>query len=289
MFQRILKPSSFLLKRSSILFSTGILSFGFYHVGKSYQLESPMTSTSLPVNPYNLSEMKEYLTGVIYKKCISLSYPDQEDETKEKNHLLSLIGLGVRQVTLLYIPVYTMGLYIDETTKSRILSSSMWKQEYSSVKLVKGHPQSKWFLSNLLEKGNGLCLVLENVRRVDGPHLRTGFIRFLMNRLYENKEIFDKEEFDQIYSDLDEFKSRFPTGYIESGNRIYFTRLPNGYLRVEFPDSQLSEKSWEVKNEKIANWFFEGYLNPTSPISPPLYESVSIGLQDVLCTSFPFK
>ncbi len=208
-----------------------------------------------------------------------VSYQSTPDTT-ETVQSCELLGLGVRQVTFMYFNAYAMGLYLDKDVVRSLKNSSRWKQEFVKEKILKSCPESKFFFSDLLRRGQGITLLLQTARTTDAPHLRNGFVKFLTQRLSIEKS-FTKQEQSSVLEALDSLRAQFPSGTFKQGNRILITRLPSGYLQLSFPDSAQKTR-FVIENKYLSNWFFEGYLNAKSPISPALLASVAEGLEKLL-------
>ena len=226
---------------------------------------------------------KEPASGLTFPKAMTLSYGDGNSGGR----LNTLVGIGIRQVTFMGFNAYAMGLYLDSESLDKIKAQSRWTQEFKAGKLTPSNPESTFFLSSLLQDGQPLTLVVQTCRTTDAPHLRNGFIKFLTNRLHEEKLPLAERE--QVLEKLDAFRSDFPAGSFKQGYRIFATRLSNGHLRMSFPDhpltdtktggSNASERFLLIQDERLSRWFFEGYLRGPRPISPSLLESVSQGLE----------
>ncbi|KAI8927522.1 chalcone isomerase, partial [Entophlyctis helioformis] len=189
-----------------------------------------------------------------------------------------LVGQGIRQVTFLYVSVYTAGIYVNDALKKRIQSSSRWRQEYSADKLIKGEGEAKWFARDLVDGRNGseISLRIDPVRNTDGPHLRNGFVRFLTARLRQEEAGMSETERASFADALDAFRSLFPAGVVRPGQALVFTRLSDGRLRGEFNGAETGI----VANAALSQWVMEGYLHSQpAAISPFLVSSVAQGLE----------
>lgn len=128
-------------------------------------------------------------------------------------------------------------------------------------------------------------MLIQTARTTDAPHMRNGFIKFLTDRLSREVAL-EAETKTRVLADLDFFRAEFPAGSFKTGQRILATRLPNtGYLQMEFPDRP-DAKAFVVENALVGQWFFEGYLTTTRPISPALLQSVSQGLERLVKPQF---
>ncbi|KAL2919581.1 hypothetical protein HK105_200493 [Polyrhizophydium stewartii] len=195
-------------------------------------------------------------------------------------HRAELVGLGVRQVTLLRVSVYTAALYVDDQVRRRLRASSRWAQEFAADKLVAGQADARWFAHDLAaaDASGVVALRIEPVRNTDGPHLRNGFERFLNARLREEiqRGAFGDADQAAFARALDEFRALFPAGVIRKGTPLVFARLPGGRLHVEIEGRPVGV----VDSPVLAEWVIEGYLR-TPPISPPLVASAADGLQAI--------
>ncbi|XJO71037.1 hypothetical protein BDV3_000623 [Batrachochytrium dendrobatidis] len=200
-----------------------------------------------------------------------------DDQSKD----FQLLGLGVRQVTLLYLAVYTAAIYVDDSLTQRISRSTRWTQEFAQDKLVQNTSDSKWFVSDLVNGHPGeISLRIDPVRNTNGPHLRNGFVRFLTERQRQEtlKGTLDEKESAAFTKSLDDLRALFPSGAIMKGQVLVFTKLSDGRLHVSFNGREMGS----VNSPLLSKWVMEGYLRSDPVISPSLIASVAAGVNHVV-------
>ena len=193
----------------------------------------------------------------------------------------TLIGTGVRAVTFMNFHAYSMGFYLDASTR---LKSSRWQSEFAPSKWTSSNPESRnYYMNDLWKNSSGMSLIITPVRPTDGVHLRNGFLKLLENRL--KKEVAEKristDQKVEIDKALDRFKQLFPSKAIAKGTRIVFstTRDQGGLLC-----SIAGQEMGRIDSEMLAEWFFSGYLLGDE-ISPSFVKSVGHGLYSFIKTN----
>ncbi|KAH6581584.1 hypothetical protein BASA61_009003 [Batrachochytrium salamandrivorans] len=243
-------------------------------VGSSLLNTQALLGTAESSVPVTREFEVEPISGVKVPTHITIKHDGQDKD-------FELLGYGVRQVTLLYISVYTASIYTDQALRHHIANSARWTQEYVPSKLTKSNTESKWFIQDLVNGHKGeITLRLDPVRNTDGPHLRNGVVRFLTERQRQElqRHTITDQESAAFTLALDELRSLFPVGRIKIGQTLVFTHLRDGHLRVEFDGREMGI----VRNRHIANWVVEGYLRNKPPISPGLLSTAAASIERIV-------
>ncbi|KAI9352895.1 chalcone-flavanone isomerase-domain-containing protein [Obelidium mucronatum] len=197
------------------------------------------------------------------------------------NNSFSLVGLGVRQVTMLNFSVYVVGLYADAKAIAGIKGSPQWIKGYSPEALMTGSDNAFYMKDFVRRPGTELTLLIQPVRATTGTHLRQGFTRFLNARVVKDIKdgVFESE---QAKKDAEEavgtLEAKFPVGPIPKNARLYFTKTANNELRVQYNDRELAL----IKSEWLSQRFFEGYLAHEKPISDKFRKNVALAFEKLI-------
>ncbi|KAJ3037846.1 hypothetical protein HDV00_001261 [Rhizophlyctis rosea] len=97
-------------------------------------------------------------------------------------------------------------------------------------------------------------------------------MRFLTARLTQEDDELSEAEKTSILDAFDTLRAKFPAGRVAPGQAFIFTKTADGALRVEFE----GEESVLLRNQWVAERFFEGYLRAEKPISEkiPAYDDL---------------
>ncbi|KAI8610453.1 chalcone-flavanone isomerase-domain-containing protein [Chytriomyces sp. MP71] len=206
-----------------------------------------------------------------------LAVPTEKSLAGSQFHL---VGLGVRQVTLLNFNVYVAALYADEALLNAVKKADKWRKEYTPDTLINGSDNA-FYMKDLVRRRAELTLLIKTVRATTGTHLRQGFTRFLNARLAKDVKdgIFtDADEENAADAAIRELEAKFPKGAIDKEEEMWFTKTKNGELRVEFQGRELAI----VKSQWLSERFFEGYLAHEKPISNKFRKNVAESLQQIV-------
>lgn len=215
---------------------------------------------------------------------LTVSYATKKNhETIMVDSVFYLLGLGVRQVTLLAFNAYVVALYADQGSLAGIKHSKKWAS-YTPSAFLKG-VDSGFHVRDLVRRpGCELTLVIRPVRPTTGAHLRQGVTTLLRNALA--KDIKSKSGATTMTpedlkrhaeSAIKDLESKFPVGAVEKGQQLVFTKTADCALRLEFEGRELAV----VKSRWLAESFFEGYISHERPICNKLRYRVAEGLQAI--------
>ncbi|KAJ3204918.1 hypothetical protein HDU83_006143 [Entophlyctis luteolus] len=183
-----------------------------------------------------------------------------------KTHSFSLVGFGIRQVTLLNFNVYVAALYADKRALETIRNSARWQKDYSPVDIMLGTQDSFYMKDFVRAPKCEITLMIEPVRTTTGAHLRQGFTRFLNGRIVKDVKdgAFASEAQKRAAEEaIAELERIFPVGTIPKNSKLFFTKTEQDNLRIEYEGRQLAL----IKSPWLAHRFFEGYLSHEKPIS----------------------
>ncbi len=167
--------------------------------------------------------------------CDALAQPDMQIEPTSRKQVptlltinslpFQLIALGVRQVTLLYISVYTVALYAAKSgLEQKNLASMIDAEKY----FVKGAGAGV----NKFVHDNQLVLRIEPTRPVNGNHLKKGFLKLLETRLVDEVKDMSAIEIKAIQDDLARLRASFPSGELKMGSYFTFVKDKDQTLQV---------------------------------------------------------
>ncbi|KAJ3049606.1 hypothetical protein HK097_009425 [Rhizophlyctis rosea] len=248
-----------------------LITLGLTLGGATILSQTPYTRTDSLKTPLDASNsIEEPITKLPVPKTLTQTYGQPP-----KRLTLSLIGLGVRQVTFINFNAYTIGFYLSPTTCSRIQKSFKWRSDFSAKHLLDGDQQGEYFVRDLVRGEGEVAIRIDPTRNTDGPHLRNGFMRFLTARLAKEDDELSEVEKTAILEAFDSLRAKFPAGRVAPGQAFVFTKTQDGGLRVEFE----GEEFVTVNNRWVAERFFEGYLTAEKPISEKLRRSIAEGLE----------
>ncbi|KAI8805712.1 chalcone-flavanone isomerase-domain-containing protein [Cladochytrium replicatum] len=238
----------------------------------AWHLSSTLYADSSPP-PGNADEI-EPVTKRIIPRTVSVTFPGKASSPTT----LSLIGFGIRDVTMVRLAVYTVSLYGDAPLATHLKRSSVWRG-FSAASFLSEKattPQMRVLLDDLLDskRQHSLALRVEPVRTTNGAHLLGGFVRNLNARLNAQMESMSNKQKIAAVSAIDKFRAGFPAGVIRPGSVFLFTKR-GSTLRVEFEGMECVT----IENEWIAKEFIEMYLTPEKVISPVARGSMVQGLE----------
>ncbi|KAI9092166.1 chalcone-flavanone isomerase-domain-containing protein [Phlyctochytrium arcticum] len=194
------------------------------------------------------------------------------------SHPFNLLGLGVRQVTLLNINVYTIGFYINPVLAKRLGQDPVLRDIKNTKELTDS------VVERIVEGGPGeeIAIRIEPTRNTDGPHLRNGLLRMLSAQLAHEDTTATRatpplpvpSADPALLTALDTLRAAFPSGQVKKGQVMVFTRTSEGWLRMEYEGQEMCV----VRHRWVADRFVEGYLRGRKVISEKLRQSVVVGI-----------
>ncbi|KAJ3136171.1 hypothetical protein HK100_001988 [Physocladia obscura] len=177
-------------------------------------------------------------------------------------HNFSLLGFGVRAVTVLNFHVYVAALYADAAAVAALKSDSRWKS-FKPADLLSS-TDSGFHMKSLVRHSNTeLALIIEPVRQTTGVHLRQGFTRFLNARLAKDvrennfPSSADQAEAEKAIADLERL---FPVGTINKNERILFTKTADSCLRLEYQENGMQGTSSKHLAIRVLSWQLNQYI-----------------------------
>ncbi|KAJ3350098.1 Altered inheritance of mitochondria protein 18 mitochondrial [Allomyces javanicus] len=169
-----------------------------------------------------------------------------------------LLGLGARQVTILNLNVYVLGIYVPATTA---LPSNLTDPEA----ILDGD----------------VVLYLTPTRNTGAAHLRDGFVRTLLDA---SKAATTPEEREQYLDDINAFKTVFPKSNVTKGQVFLFHHAPKDQQITLMHDGQVQGT---VASPWLGTALLRAYLREKKPISPKARASIVQGLADGATTAVP--
>ncbi|TPX36287.1 hypothetical protein SmJEL517_g01641 [Synchytrium microbalum] len=265
---------------AAITATSAILLAYHYHLNPSiiYADAAPQHAEMADSISAKGGQRMEPTTKTLVPEFIKQHYADKLGASKsdEYCHEFHLIGVGVRTVTFLYIPVYVASLYTNMATVSSLRSLPKWKSGFSIDGFLKNQDGCIQELLNL--KGAEFSIRIEPVRNTNGAHLRNGCLRALDTKYNAEKSTMTDTERIEIRAALDKFASEFPVGTVKAGQVLAFTRKADGSFRFAFDGKELVT----IPNGWLSKRFFEVYLNPEKAPSEPLRKNVAEGIEKIL-------
>ncbi|KAG0308988.1 hypothetical protein BGZ98_005850 [Dissophora globulifera] len=186
-----------------------------------------------------------------------------------------LLGLGVRKITFLKVQVYVVGLYAkasdldDHNSRFRALPEV---QKFQRTDQASADTAFRAVIQTPIE----LILRIVPVRNTNGPHLRDGFTKSLVEAAKRQK--LSEPENEEAMDGINEFKNLLPKGKISSSQALLFRKSPDGSMKVQLDDEELGT----TRNRWVIETFFSAYLQGDHPISKKARDSIAEGIQDLL-------
>ncbi|TPX43619.1 hypothetical protein SeLEV6574_g04941 [Synchytrium endobioticum] len=259
---------------SSIRRSNGV--YAEHHQGHHEVGDSVPNQGGKRLEPVTKREVPEF---------IKQHYADKPNASKndEYCHEFYLIGLGVRTVTFLQIPVYIASFYTNMVAVTSLRSA----HKAAKLKSLAAGPDA--FLKNegnivrdiLSIDGAEYCVRVEPVRNTNGAHLRNGFMKPLNVKYKDQQPSMTEAQAKEVRAALDNFNSEFPSGTVKAGQVFAFTRKVDGSLRMWFDGKELVT----IPNRWLSDRFFEIYLLPEKTPSKSVRKSIAEGFQKVMSVS----
>ncbi|KNE62282.1 hypothetical protein AMAG_07516 [Allomyces macrogynus ATCC 38327] len=169
-----------------------------------------------------------------------------------------LLGLGARQVTILNLNVYVLGIYVPAATP---LPSTVTEPEAILA--------------------SDVVLYLTPTRNTGAAHLRDGFVRTLLDA---SKAATTPEEREQYLDDINAFKSVFPKSNVTKGQVFMFHHAPKDQQVTLVHDGQVQGT---VASPWLGTALLRAYLREKKPISPKARASIVQGLADMATVVVP--
>ncbi|KAJ2904415.1 chalcone-flavanone isomerase [Zalerion maritima] len=214
--------------------------------------------------------------------------PGNANTTSDGTVEYTLVGLGVRTVSFLQLPVYVVGLYIATQDIAGIQERLVKRVNPLASTLV---PSERKDLRKRLDEpppaGNELweealfpartALRITPVRNTDFPHLRDGFVRAITAR--KDPQETKDQRFGEVMRD---FKHSFNRGKLSQSSELLLQRDAMGKLLMSYVEAKGSGKRvlmGEIEDPRISRFLWLNYLTG-SVASPPARESIVQGMMD---------
>ncbi|KAG0361158.1 chalcone-flavanone isomerase-domain-containing protein [Gamsiella multidivaricata] len=186
-----------------------------------------------------------------------------------------LLGLGVRKITFLKVQVYTVGLYAKESDLDDHNSRFRALPEVQKFQRT-DHMSADTAFRAMVQTPIELILRIAPVKNTNGPHLRDGFTKSLMQAVKEQK--LSEPDNEEAMEGIMEFKNLFPKGKINTNQALVFRKSPDGSMKVQLDNEDLGT----IRNRWVIENFFLGYLQSDNPISEKARDSIAEGIQNLL-------
>ncbi|KAI9737513.1 MAG: Altered inheritance of mitochondria protein 18 mitochondrial [Cirrosporium novae-zelandiae] len=207
-----------------------------------------------------------------FPKTVTLPSKSSPIATEE----YQLLGLGIRKVSWLSIPVYVVGIYIPKSDIATLQACLVRQVNPAATALVPNeqdelrssllNPVTGPAIWEALLKDTGIRLAIRvaPVRNTDFPHLRDGWTRAIVRRVQRARtdEGPAAEYLDEKFGkSMVEFRQFWGGGSVKKGTPIYMTRDRQGVLEALTVDAngQL-EKRGEVEDERLSRILCLSYL-----------------------------
>jgi hypothetical protein len=189
----------------------------------------------------DLDHFKDPETDILFPSKIKVA-------SKTNIPALTLLGAGVRRVSILQVKVYSVGIYADLSNPNLRITPDMSAEEK---------------LAHVVK--NCACVIrIVPTRTTSYSHLRDAFTRNLQQRLIQAKKkgLLAPEDEQEVQSPLRKLKSLFPTTSIEKHQPfdIFLPEpMPGKPRSLVFRDLGAVENNW------VATEFIMSYVEGLSP------------------------
>jgi hypothetical protein len=211
----------------------------------------------------------------------------------------TLLGLGIRTVSLFSIQVYVVGMYVQTSSLSALQARMVKeinptgsaliageKDELRSVLLDAEKSYALWdrLLSDP-DSGLKTAFRVVPVKNTDFGHLRDGWVRAITSRTQSASKTGDSQFSDDSFGlamrnfkDLMQGKGKAPTGSI-----ILLTRDADGTLGVLYQGKDGKVEDFgSLKDERIARLVWLGYLGGKNVSSEPARRGIVEGVMELV-------
>lgn len=205
----------------------------------------------------------------------------------------SLLGLGVRSVTIATFKVYALGIYIADADKKlvpKILNSNFLKSTFIDTDSTKTHnenvkaalddPQKSTVLArNLLDGGVRMAAKFTPIKNTNLTFVREGIIKTLLNHpnAEENKDLLDKG--------IEELRNSFnKKGSFLKDDDLLMELKSDGSLQLTYMDNKHGEiyPMNIVKEPMIGRFLFSQYMSGPKPLSAACKDQITKTLVDLV-------
>jgi len=201
----------------------------------------------------------------------------------------TLVGLGLRTVTMFSIQVYLVGFYIATTDIARLqkhlvthvnpIATTLVQSERESLRTtLANHVQGEELWDRLLQDSGCRSLFrIVPVRDTSLAHMRDAFVTAATSR--GSQRDYTDQRFGQTVA---EFKRFFGHGKASRGQEILLCRDAPGTLAVMFgagPDIERSELG-KVEDERFSRMLWLNYLAGPKVASEPARHSIIGGIME---------
>lgn len=217
--------------------------------------------------------------------------PNEEEYT--------LIGLGIRTVSLFSIQVYVVGMYVQTASLAPLqarmvksinpLGSALIAGEKDELrkKLLDGEKSYELWDKLLSEKDSNLKTAFRvvPVKNTDFGHLRDGWVRGITAKMQAAQKAGDNAYSDDSFGEaMKDFKTLMQgKGKAPTGSIILLTRDGDGTLELLYQDKKGAlENFGKLKDERIARLIWLGYLGGKNVSSEGAREGVVEGVMELV-------
>ncbi|CCD24648.1 Aim18p NDAI_0D03340 [Naumovozyma dairenensis CBS 421] len=206
----------------------------------------------------------------------------------------SLLGVGVRSVTVVTFKVYALGIYVAD--KDKYMIPKLFNSNYLSKAFIdtfdstKSHAEnlrlalmdpvkSTILINELLDNGINLMAKISPMRNTNFNHLRDGMIRTIKKHPEAEK---NKEALDKGILDLRKAFNR--KGALDKDDDLYVQLLNDGALQLTFHSKKRDEffKLGRCEDPIIGRYLFSQYVSGPAPLSIMTRDAVVKGICDLV-------
>ncbi|KAI1632739.1 chalcone-flavanone isomerase-domain-containing protein [Biscogniauxia mediterranea] len=203
----------------------------------------------------------------------------------------TLVGLGVRTVSFLGIPVYMVGYYIATPDIAAIQSRLVKEINPIATTLVANEKEE--LRQALLDPKRGEALwedILADVRPrsvfrivpvrdTDFHHLRDGFVRAIQARSSQGERRADYAD-DAFAAGMRDFRALFNRGRVPKRREMLLCRDASGRLTITYDDGDKAVVVGTVDDERVSRLLWLNYLAGSKVASEPARTSIVDGIME---------
>jgi hypothetical protein len=211
----------------------------------------------------------------------------------------TLLGLGIRTVSLFSIQVYVVGMYVQTSSLSALqarmvksinpIGSALIAGEKDELRsaLLDGEKSYELWDKLLSEPELGLKTAFRvvPVKNTDFGHLRDGWVRGITSKVQAASKAGDERFNDETFGTaMKDFKALMAgKGKAPTGSVILLTRDADGTLGLLYQDKKGSlEDFGSLKDERIARLVWLGYLGGKNVSSEGARKGVVEGVMELV-------
>ncbi|KAH9901723.1 chalcone-flavanone isomerase [Xylariomycetidae sp. FL2044] len=225
-----------------------------------------------------------------FPRVLELVIGAEESREKINGVEYTLVGLGVRTVSIFSIQVYMVGYYIATQDVAAIQARLIKEINPIATTLV---PNEKEELRKALMdpvRGEELWnAILQDVRprslfrivpvrNTDFPHLRDGFVRAITARTQVHSQDYGDEAFGEA---MREFKGLFNRGRVPQKKELLMCRDGSGQLTIEYDDGTRGMVTLgKVSEERLSRLLWLNYLAGKQVASEPARKNIVEGIME---------